>query len=51
VAFVAAVWTFVDDKEDGATDHSPDPGWRDRKAEATSYWEMAEYRDSIEDGR
>ncbi len=52
VVFVVLTCIFVkDEPDDDVGVHNPDPGWRDRKAQATSYWEMAEYRDSIEDGR
>jgi hypothetical protein len=47
----ALYWFFFDTGPGERPDQSTFAGWRDRKAEATSYWEMAEYRDSIEGNR
>ena len=49
VAVVSVVWFFFGSGPGEQPDHTKIAGWRARKAEATSYSEMQEYRDSIEE--
>ena len=54
LAFFAAVligvihWFFFDTGPGERHDQGTFAGWRDRKAQATSYSDMQEYRDSID---
>lgn len=49
LAVLTVVWFFFGTCPGEQPDYDKIRGWRDRKAEATSYFEMMDYRDSIEE--